>query len=252
MVSILQKYDYYIIVFSSMSIALSGFNSTKVRLLLYAGFISSSSHSVSILQKYDYYHRCLSYSNERDGFNSTKVRLLPISTSFNLNFFLKFQFYKSTIITKSQHDTCPLHSLFQFYKSTIITNGRQGCEEELLPFQFYKSTIITKVSASGVSTAEVSILQKYDYYDRVLSLFEQMTAFQFYKSTIITIINREGKKVLLRFNSTKVRLLQKARDIFVFQMYSFNSTKVRLLHSKRIVKVVCIVAFQFYKSTIIT
>ena len=97
-VSILQKYDYYFLN-TELLCNLCGFNSTKVRLLLWTAESTTGEY------------RC---------FNSTKVRLLRRGCPAQARR-RTFQFYKSTIITPKAKIINNLVELFQFYKSTIIT-----------------------------------------------------------------------------------------------------------------------------------
>ena len=118
-------------------------------------------------------------------FNSTKVRLLPIKSNIS-DFLLRFQFYKSTIITLYEGGgvVIPIvvsilqkydyygrgycgHSviiMFQFYKSTIITEVTRMLGDTAASFNSTKVRLLRPSSSKFGTKQPVSILQKYDYY----------------------------------------------------------------------------------------
>ena len=97
-VSILQKYDYYILLLFVLMIVVM-FQFYKSTIITCQRMRNKLTGSVSILQKYDYYKK----NRDQNG---------------NI---LKFQFYKSTIITSTSLRCLISFNTFQFYKSTIIT-----------------------------------------------------------------------------------------------------------------------------------
>ena len=103
LVSILQKYDYYNKIIKTIKDA----------------------SPVSILQKYDYYNVFAARTAIRDA-----VSILQKYDYYPQNFVkqswkMRFQFYKSTIITLENTVKLGGISRFQFYKSTIITQNQE-------------------------------------------------------------------------------------------------------------------------------
>ena len=120
-------------------------------------------------------------------FNSTEVRLWQTFLANKPNRLILFQFYRSTIMTRTSHVSVRLEfrlnstevrlwpatvalsvaeDVFQFYRSTIMTVAVALFLAEYFLFQFYRSTIMTMSKAGLNINADM---------------------FQFYRSTIMTI-----------------------------------------------------------------
>ena len=97
-VSILQKYDYDIFSDGRRNVRLTEFQFYRSTIMTIVGGAIILCESVSILQKYDYDTRVGVSQGDLMSFNSTEVRLWP-NDGFKYGRFLKFQFYRSTIMT---------------------------------------------------------------------------------------------------------------------------------------------------------
>ena len=121
-----------------------------------------------------------------NGFNSTKVRLLHIKSAQLSNDIL-FQFYKSTIITETNYKT--KFDIFCFNSTKVRLLRGHDCQmrDISLCFNSTKVRLLLNNKSSILPVSfNVSILQKYDYYQH----------------------HKKGGAKYDSFNSTKVRLLQ--------------------------------------------